>query len=127
MSKHILKKTNRKVAVRISGDGADETITLATDCKLDEETLETTQEVNILSMQWTGAKDSTATITRGSGDPIVLLGDAATLLDFDGTDYCDNIDSTEDINVVLSGNITVYLTLRKQSGYTITDPTSFTF
>jgi len=126
MAKHILKKTNRKVAVKIAGASANDTISLAVDCKHADETLEATQNVTIQHVKWTGAAGATATITRNETVIMVLQGDAASELDFTDAEYIDNVESSEDINVVTSGEMAVYLVLRKENGYTTADPQQYT-
>lgn len=126
MAKHILKKTNRKVAVKIAGDAANDTISLAVDCKHADESLEETQNVTIQHVKWTGAAGATATITRNSTVIMVLQGDAASELDFTDAEYIDNVESSEDIVVVTSGEMAVYLVLRKENGYTTADPQQYT-
>lgn len=125
MAKTILKKTNRKVAVKIAGAGADEDIVLATDCKLTDETV-ASPTVSILSMTWTGDTDATATITRGTTIIAVLQGNAASTINFADAEYTDTVASAEDINVVTAGEMSVYLLLRKESGYTVADPQQYT-
>jgi hypothetical protein len=128
MAKNILKKTNRKVGVKVSGAGVTETITLATDCAVTGETV-SSPTVSILSVTWTGAPDATATITRGtSTDPILVLqGNTAGEILFADAEFNENIDSAQNIKVVTVGHMQVYFLLRKETGYTIADPNSFTF
>lgn len=123
MAKHILKKTNRKVAVKVNGSGVTETITLATDCKNTGETLVDTPTVEVIAVTWVGATDAIATITRGtSTTPIMILqANAAGRIDLSEAEFLESIDSTEDIKVVTTGDMQVYLLLRKSSGYFIAD------
>ena len=126
MAKTILKKTNKKVAVKISGDAADDTISLAVDCKHADETLESTQNVSIQSVKWTGDTDATAIITRNSVVVMVLQGNAACELDFTDAEFIENTQSASDIVVTTSGEMAVYLVLRKENGYTLADPQQYT-
>lgn len=121
MAKHILKKTNRKVAVKVSGTGVTETITLATDCKGTNETLLEQQSVEIVSMTWTGATDATATITRDGDTVLILQANAAGRIDLSEAEYLESINSGNDIVVTTSGEMQVYLLLRKSAGYFIED------
>jgi hypothetical protein len=125
MAKYILKKTNKKVAVKINGTGANETISLAIDCKHADETLEETQNVSIQSVKWTGGTDAYATITRNSVVIMVLQGNAASELDFTDAEFIENIESAEDLVVTTVGEMAVYLVLRKENGYTLADPQQY--
>ena len=125
MAKHILKKTNRKVAVKIAGSGVTETITLATDCKGTGETLLESQSVEITSVRWTGAPDATATITRGSDTILILQANAAGNFDMADAEYVESLNSGDDIVVTTTGNMQVYLLLRKSAGYFIDDPQQY--
>jgi UDP-N-acetylglucosamine transferase subunit ALG13 len=126
MAKNILKKTNKKVAVKIAGNAANDTISLNVDCKHADETLGSTQRVSIQSVKWTGAADAIATITRNSVVIMVLQGNAASVLDFTDAEYNENIQSDQNIVVTTSGEMAVYLVLRKESGYILADPQQYT-
>jgi UDP-N-acetylglucosamine transferase subunit ALG13 len=126
MAKNILKKTNKKVAVKIAGNAANDTISLNVDCKHADETLGSTQRVSIQSVKWTGAADAIATITRNSVVIMVLQANAASVLDFTDAEYNENIQSDQNIVVTTSGEMAVYLVLRKESGYTLADPQQYT-
>lgn len=125
MAKNILRKTNRKVAVKVSGSGVTETITLATDCKGTGETVESTKSVEIVSVRWTGAADAVATITRNGTTVLILQANAAGDFDFSDAEYLDSIGSGSDIVVTTVGDMQVYLLLRKSAGYTIPDPQQY--
>ena len=128
MAKHILKLTDKKVAVKVNGTDVTETITLASDCKLTAETIDQTQSVSILSITWMGAVGAYATITRGTSTvPIAIVqGECATTIDFVGSEYSESVESTEDIKIVTSGDMQVYLLLRKDDGYATADPQQYT-
>ena len=83
------------------------------------------QRVSIQHVKWTGAADAFATITRNSVVIMVLQGNAATELDFTGAEFIENIESTEDLVVTTSGEMAVYLVLRKESGYSLSDPQQY--
>ena len=125
MAKHILKKTNRKVAIKVAGTGVTETITLATDCKGAGETLLESQSVEIVSVRWTGAPDATATITRDGTTILVLQANAAGDFDMSDAEYQDSVNSGDDIVVTTTGEMQVYLLLRKAAGYFIDDPQQY--
>lgn len=125
MAKNILKKTNKKVVVKIAGNAANDTISLNVDCKHADETLESTQRVSIQHVKWTGAADAIATITRNAVVVMVLQGNTAGELDFTDAEYIENIQSDQNIVVTTSGEMAVYLVLRKESGYTLADPQQY--
>lgn len=125
MAKHILKKTNRKVAVKVAGSDVSETIALATDCKNTGETLLESQSVEIVSVRWTGAPDATATITRDGNVILVLQANAAGDFDLADAEYQDSVNSGDDIVVTTTGEMQVYLLLRKAAGYFIDDPQQY--
>lgn len=128
MAKHILKLTDKKVAVKVNGADATETITLGVDCKLEAETLGETQSVSILSITWMGATGAYATITRGTSTvPIAIVqGECATTIDFAGSEFSESVTPTEDIKIVTSGDMQVYLLLRKDAGYSTADAQQYT-
>jgi hypothetical protein len=125
MAKNILKRTNRKVAVKVSGTGVTETITLATDCKNTGETLLENLSVEITSVRWSGAPDATATITRDGDTILILQANAAGNFDMADSEYVESLNSGDDIVVTTSGNMQVYLLLRKSAGYFIDDPQQY--
>ena len=117
MAKTILRKTPQKVAVKVYGSGVSETISLATDCLHTTEVVDGTPAVNILALHWTGAAAGVATITRNSVVISTLLGAAGGELLFNDADFVDNIENTSNIVVATTGQMEVWLSLRKQSGY----------
>ena len=126
MAKNILKLTNRKAAVKISGTNVTETISLATDLKLAAESV-SSPTANIMSVVWTGDSDAKAVVTRGtSTDAIMILtGATAGDIDWSDMDYNESVDNDENIKVVTTGNMQVWFLLRKDDGYTLPDPNSF--
>lgn len=119
MAKHILKKTEKKVAVKIAGAGVTETISLDEDLLKDNEELSEveTQRANIVSLVWTGATDATATITRGSTVVNILQANAAGKIEFVDTEYNDSVENDKNLVITTIGDMQVYVILRKQSGY----------
>jgi len=117
MAKTILRKTPQKVVVKVYGSGVSETISLATDCLHTTEVVDGTPAVNILALHWTGAAAGVATITRNSVVIATLLGAAGGELLFNDADFVDNIENTSNIVVATTGQMEVWLSLRKQSGY----------
>ena len=57
---------------------------------------------------------------------MVLQGNAASVLDFTDAEYNENIQSDQNIVVTTSGEMAVYLVLRKESGYILADPQQYT-
>lgn len=118
MTTNVLRLTNRKAAVKVSGT-ANDTIALE-DLALSNEVFDSeTVAVNIQSVTWTGATDSVATISRvPSGTVIMTLqANAAGKIEFLDSEFNESVTSEEDIKVVSDGEMQVYLLLRKESGY----------
>jgi hypothetical protein len=121
MAKYTLNKSHRKVAIKVSAVDAAETIDLQTDLKLADETLGATQVVNILSMSWTGAVGSKAIVSRGGTNIAILHGDSSDSIDFVDTDYVESVQNDKDIVVTVTGEMHVYILMRKQAGYVVAD------
>lgn len=117
MAKTILKKSGAKIAVKLHGTDLGETITLNSDCLVASEALSGTQRANIISMHWCGAADAFATITRNSVKIAILQANATGQLTFYDTDFTDSIENESDIVVTSSGEMQVWIVLRKVSGY----------
>jgi len=119
MAKTILKKTESKVAVKLYGADLNETITLATDCLAATEALTVggTPTVNILSMHWSGATNATSAITRNGVVIANLLAEASGELLFHDSDFTDTINNTSDIVITSTGEMQVWILLRKAGGY----------
>jgi hypothetical protein len=117
MAKTILKKSGGKVAVKLHGTDLNETITLNSDCLVASEALSGTQRANIISMHWSGAANAFATITRNSVKIAILQANSTGELTFYDTDFTDSIENESDIVVTSSGEMQVWIVLRKVSGY----------
>ena len=119
MAKTILKKTESKVAVKLHGATLNETVSLAVDCLATTEALTVggTPTVNILGMHWCGATDAVATITRGGVKVAILQANSSGELMFLDTDFADSIGNTSDLVVTSTGEMQVWLLLRKVTGY----------
>lgn len=117
MPKTILKKTGAKVAVKLHGNNLNETVTLATDCLVSSEAVVGTPKANILSIHWTGAPDAFATITRNSVKVAILNSGSSGEITFYDTDFTDSIESESDLVVTSTGEMQVWIVLRKVSGY----------
>lgn len=117
MNKTILRKTPQKVAVKVEGTNGSSTITLATDLLHATEVVDGTPAVNILGMHWTGDADGVATITRNSKRIATLSGQASGEILFSDSEFVENIENTSDIVITTTGQMEVWLLLRKQDGY----------
>lgn len=118
MAKDILRKTEKKVAVKISGADVTETITLSTDLLASSQALEGgVQKVNIVSLRWAGDTGSKITVTRNAKVIIILPGDSPGDFDFADSEYNDSVNNASNIVVTTVGNAQLYMNLRKESGY----------
>lgn len=117
MAKTILRKTGAKVAVKLHGNNLGETITLNSDCLLSSESIVGTPTVNILSMHWCGAPDAYATITRNSVKIAILHSGSSGEITFYDTEFTDTIENTSNIVVTSTGEMQVWILLRKVAGY----------
>lgn len=118
MAKDILRKTEKKVAVKISGSGVTETITLNSDLLSPTQTLDgDTQIVNIISLRWTGDTDSKITVTRNTKVIAILQGNSPGDFDFADAEYNESVNNTSNIVVTTVGDAQLYMNLRKVSGY----------
>jgi hypothetical protein len=68
-------------------------------------------------MHWCGAPDAFATITRNSVKVAILQANATGQLLFYDTDFTDSIENESNIAVTSSGEMQVWIVLRKVSGY----------
>lgn len=117
MAKNILKKTGSKVAVKVHGNNFGETITLNSDCLLSSEAIVGTPTANIVSIHWAGASGASATISRNSVKVIIVSGDNAGELLFLDTDFTESTENTHDLVVTSTGEMQVWIVLRKVAGY----------
>jgi hypothetical protein len=117
MAKTFLKKTPQKVAVKAAGSGVTETITLATDLLHTTEVVSGTPAVDIQAMYWTGAAAGVATITRNAVTVSTLVGQRPGYIDFTAAEFRDSTNNTSDIVVTTTGQMEVWLLLRKVTGY----------
>lgn len=116
VTKTILKKAKHEVVVKFSNTAgtASETFDLDVDALLSTEVIEGTVKVNMTEVSWSGAAGSSFTLTRNSVQ-IFAAGEHPATIIFSG--YVDGINNTSDIVASLTGNVHVYLTLRKNSGF----------
>jgi hypothetical protein len=122
-AKTILKKTHQEAVVKVAGAAAGETISLSADLLPTGQVLDgSTQTVNIVGVQWTGAIGGIVTISRNSVIIMTLQADAAGVLEFGGQAMIpDTIENTQDILVTMSGaQAECWLKLRKVGGYKTT-------
>lgn len=118
VTKTILKKAKHEVVVKFSNDtGSAQTSTfdLDVDALLSTEVIEGTVKVNIVELTWSGLSGSTFTLTRNSVKIFSGVGDNPEQFIFSG--FVDGQENTSDIGISMSGEIYLYLTLRKNSGF----------
>ena len=121
LTKSILKLSESEVVVKVAGAGGTATIDLQTDLLCATQALEATQTVTITGVRWSGELAQVISITRNNVRILTLPTETADYIAFDGQEMVpDNTQSTSDIVVDQSfgtGNIELYLKLRKVSGY----------
>jgi len=120
VTKTVIKNTNTEAVIKVAGTDAAATIDLQTDLLNSSQALDgATQTVNILSLNWTGANNGVATISRGGVTIATLQANAAGMMYFDGQSMApDTIGNTADIVVTISGAQTeCWLRVRKAGGY----------
>ena len=121
LTKSILKMTETEVVVKVSGNGGSVTIDLQTDLVDNNQAVSgATQTVNITGVTWTGESANYLNISRNNVRVLTLLMDASNTIAFDGqTLPPENTQNTSDISVSQTGTgeVELYLKLRKVSGY----------
>lgn len=118
MAKTVLRLTNQTSAVKLIGAGTY-TIALATDLLLPTEALSGTSvpTVNIVRVIAVGAAASSANITRNAISVMDIAPERGIDINFTEATFLDNIANTSDLVVTIVGNASVYLLLRKLTGY----------
>lgn len=119
-TKRIIKHTPIDVVVKVDGTAEAETIDLDVDLLHSTQELDgATQTVVITGLTWTGAANGIITITRNSEVITTLQANAAGFLHFSGQDMVpDNVNSTSDIVVTISGaQAECWIRMKKLSGY----------
>ena len=113
--------TETEVVVKVAGAAGSTTIDLQTDLLDPNQSLSgATQTVTITGVRWGGELSSVITINRNGTRVLTLPCDTADYIAFDGQEMPpENTGATTDIDVVQvgTGNIEIYLKLRKVSGY----------
>jgi hypothetical protein len=121
LTKSILRMTETEAVVKVAGAGGTATIDLQTDLVDNNQAVSgATQTVTITGIRWSGDASNTITIDRNSTRVLTLPTDAADYIAFDGQELPpENTAATNDIVItqVGTGNIELYLKLRKVSGY----------
>jgi hypothetical protein len=121
LTKSILRMTETVAVVKVAGAGGTATIDLQTDLVDNNQAVSgATQTVTITGIRWSGDASNTITIDRNSTRVLTLPTDAADYIAFDGQELPpENTAATNDIVItqVGTGNIELYLKLRKVSGY----------
>lgn len=115
--KTILKKAKHEVVVKLTNDTgtASSTFDLDVDALLSTEVIEGTVKVNIVEIHWAGLANSSFTLTRNSVKIFGANGSDADQFIFSG--FVDGVENTSDIVASLTGEIYVYIVLRKNSGF----------
>lgn len=121
ITKTILKKTKNETVVKLANSGGSSqtaSIDLQTDCLLGSEALDgATQTVNIVNVYWTGETGSSFYLKRNSVGILAGPGDQPQKFSFEGEGFVDSVSNTYDIDATMSGEIYVYITLRKTGGF----------
>lgn len=122
MAKQILRNTETISAIKFWGSNSVETVNLQTDLIIPNRLVldGSTQLVNIMSFTWAGEVDSYCVVKRGTTPIITLDGANAASLVFDNMLFNDTVANDTNITVELYGDISLYLVLRKASGYKVT-------
>jgi len=116
--KTILKKAKHEVVVKFQNDsGTNQTSTfdLDVDALLSTEVIEGTVKVNIIEIHWAGLASSHFHLERNSVKIFAAQGSDADQFIFSG--FVDGVENTSDIVASLTGEIYVYVVLRKNSGF----------
>ena len=116
--KTILKKAKHEVVVKFQNDsGTNQTSTfdLDVDALLSTEVVEGTVKVNIIEIHWAGLASSHFHLERNSVKIFAAQGSDADQFIFSG--FVDGVENTSDIVASLTGEIYVYVVLRKNSGF----------
>jgi hypothetical protein len=116
LSTSTLKLNDTEAVVKAYGSADNVTIALADLIPASQALDGGTQTVNINKIEWAGSNGSTLTIARGSETIIAVDSTGSDSLEF-GAGYSDSVANTDDLLVTVTGSVSVYLTLRKVSGY----------
>ena len=121
LTKTIIRMAETETVVKVSGAAGTTTIDLQTDLLDANQALAgDTQTVTITAVRWGGELSNTLAIDRNSVRILTLPTDASDTMLFDGQEMPpENVNATHDIVVTQtgSGNVEMYLKLRKVSGY----------
>jgi hypothetical protein len=121
LTKTILKMTETEVVVKVAGAAGSATIDLQTDLvDTNQAVAGATQTVTITGVRWNGELGNYFNVTRNSIRVLTLPTECADYIAFDGQEMPpENTEATSDIVVSQtgSGQVELYLKLRKVSGY----------
>lgn len=121
LTKTLLKLTETEAVIKVAGAGGTATIDIQTDILDPNQSLSgDTQTVNITSVRWNGELGNLIAVDRNSTRVMTLPTDLADTIMFDGQELPpENTANTSDIVITQtgSGNVELYLRLRKVSGY----------
>ena len=112
----VLKLNDTEAVVRVHGSDDAGTIDISTLIPATQALDGATQTVNINRIEWAGTAASTVTIERGSSTVLVVDSTGSDSLEF-AAGFAETTGNTDDITVTTTGTVTVWLTLRKVSGY----------
>jgi hypothetical protein len=118
VTKTILKKAKHEVVVKFtndSGNNQTSTFDLDVDAKLGTEVIEGTVKVNIVEIHWAGLAGSSFYLERNSVKIFAAQGSDADQFVFSG--FVDGVENTSDLTISATGEIYVYVVLRKNSGF----------
>jgi hypothetical protein len=121
LTKSILKMTETETVVKVAGAGGSVTIDLQTDLVDTNQTVSgATQTVTITGVRWNGELGNYFNVTRNDTRVLTLPTESADYIAFDGQEMPpENTAATSDIVISQtgSGQVELYLKLRKVSGY----------
>lgn len=120
MAVSFLKKSNRDVVAKVSGNSGTFTIPLS-DLVVNNEVINDTPIVSLVGVTFTGHFDSVITVSRNNTTLLTLPATAANFLDMTGDNFPrDNSNDTSDIVVTIAGGQgECWLRLKKVSGFEV--------
>jgi hypothetical protein len=121
LTKTVLKMTETETVIKVAGAAGSATIDLQTDLvDTNQATSGATQTVTITGVRWNGELSNTLNITRNSIRVLTLPTELGDYIAFDGQEMPpENTEATSDIVISQTGTgqVELYLKLRKVSGY----------
>ena len=117
MTPLFLKNTNQESIIKLTG--TDDTCSFALEdltCNT-QETVGSSQVVNIVAVNWVGEPGSQIVISRGGVIVLSLTGDQPQMFNFQGQGFVDSTRNIFNFSIQIIGTASLYLTLRKESGW----------